>query len=137
MADNKEILLVDDDSDILDSLSIILVNNGYSVRTAINGQEALKSLAAQKPDLMILDIMMTTETEGFDLAYELKNKPEFENLPVIIMSSFLDKVRESGPEAFQHILGEEWPAKWLFEKPVETDKLLAKIKAILDETNIS
>ncbi|MBU2509808.1 response regulator [bacterium] len=133
----KEILLVDDDLDILDSLSIILKSNGYSVQTAINGQEALKSLITKKPDLMILDIMMTTETEGFDLAYELKNKPEFENLPVIIMSSFLDKVRESGPEAFQHILGEEWPAKWLFEKPVETDKLLAKIEAILDETNIS
>jgi len=82
---------------------------------------------------MILDIMMTTETEGFDLAFELKNQSRFENLPIIIMTSFLDKVRDSGPDAFQHILGETWPAKWLFEKPVDTEKMLAKIEAILAE----
>jgi DNA-binding response OmpR family regulator len=137
MVIKKDILLVDDDLDILDSITVILENSGYSVRTAINGQEALKALTARKPDLLLLDIMMTTDTEGFDLAFDLKNTPEFVNMPVIIMSSFLDKVRESGPESFQHILGEEWPAKWLFEKPVNTDKLLAKIEAIIGENRIS
>ncbi len=131
MATNGEILLVDDDRDIRDSIRIVLEKNGYMVQTAANGREALEALKKKLPDLMILDIMMTTDTEGFDLAYELKNKPEFSSLPIIILTSFLDKVRHEGPDKFQHIMGEEWPAKWLFEKPVDSKKLLEKIRGIL------
>jgi len=131
MVKQNEILLVDDDPDIRDSLRIILEKKGYEVRTANNGRDALTQIKAKKPDLMILDIMMNTDTEGFDLAYELKNTPEFENLPIIILTSFLEKVRDEGPDQFQHILGESWPAKWLFEKPVDTDKFLQKIQGIL------
>jgi len=133
MATKGEILLVDDDPDLRDSLRIILEKNGYSVRTAANGQEALDALKAKGPDLMILDIMMTTDTEGFDLAYELKKKPGYGNIPIILLTSFLEKVRGEGPDKFQHIMGEEWPAKWLFEKPVDTKKLIAKIDGILAE----
>jgi len=135
MATNGEILLVDDDRDIRDSIQIILEKNGYSVRAAANGREALEALKKKQPDLMILDIMMTTDTEGFDLAYELKGNPRFEGLPIILLTSFLEKVRGEGPDKFQHILGEEWPAKWLFEKPVDSKKLLDKIKAILTESS--
>ena len=131
MATKGEILLVDDDPDFRDSLQIILENHGYTVRTAANGTEALEALKVKKPDLMILDVMMTTETEGFDLAYELKKKPGFKDLPIILLTSFLEKVRQEGPDKFQHITGEEWPARWMFEKPVDTKKLMAKIEGIL------
>jgi len=127
----KEILLVDDDPDIRDALRIILEKEGYEIRTAINGKQALEELQKQRPDLMILDVMMTTDTEGFDLAYDLRNRSEFRQMPIILLTSFLDKVREEGPDQFQHILGEQWPAKWLFEKPVDTKKLLDKIDGIL------
>ena len=126
-----DILLVDDDRDIRDSIRIILEKNGYTVTTAANGREAVSALEKKKPDLMILDIMMSTDTEGFDLAYELKNQPKFQDLPIIILTSFLEKVRSDGPEAFQNILGEDWPAKWLFEKPVDPKKLMSKIEGIL------
>jgi DNA-binding response OmpR family regulator len=122
---------VDDDQDLRDSLQIILEKNGYSVRTATNSMEAIESLKTKRPDLMILDIMMTTDTEGFDFAYELKSKPEVKDLPIILLTSFLEKVRQEGPDKFQHIMGEAWPAKWLFEKPVDTKKLIAKIEGIL------
>jgi NADH-quinone oxidoreductase subunit F len=131
MATKGEILLVDDDPDFRDSLLIILENHGYTVRTAANGTEALEALKAKRPDLMILDVMMTTDTEGFDLAYELKKKSEFKDLPIILLTSFLEKVRQEGPDKFQHITGEEWPARWMFEKPVDTKKLIAKIEGIL------
>lgn len=131
MAEKREILLVDDDPDILDSLKIVLENHGYLIRTAANGREALAALKSKMPDLMILDIMMSTDTEGFDLAYELKRSPGSEHLPIILLTSFLEKVRQDGPERFQHILGENWPARWLFEKPVDTKKLIAKIEGIL------
>ena len=134
MAIKGEILLVDDDRDIRDSLRIILENNGYTVRLASNGKEALEALKKALPGLMILDIMMSTDTEGFDLAYALKQEPEFENLPIIILTGFLDKVRTEGPDQYQHILGESWPAKWMFEKPVDTKKLLDKIATILGNT---
>ena len=131
MATKGEILLVDDDPDFRDSLQIILENHGYMVRTAGNGTEALEALKAKRPDLMILDIMMTTETEGFDLAYELKKRPGFKDLPIILLTSFLERVRKEGPDKFQHIMAEEWPARWMFEKPVDTRKLIAKIEGIL------
>ena len=133
MKKNAVILIVDDDPDITDSLKIILESHDYIIRTASNGKEAVKALEQQKPDLMILDIMMATDTEGFDLAYDLKDKPEFKNLPIIILTSFLEKVRAEGPGQFEYILGEQWPAHWLFEKPPDTNKLLARIEAILKE----
>ncbi len=126
-----EILLVDDDVDFRDSLQLILEKNGYQIRTAGSGKEALEALRSKKPDLIILDIMMATETEGFDLAYALKEKAEFKDLPIILLTSFLEKVRKEGPDHFQHILGERWPAHWIFEKPVDSKKLIAKIDGIL------
>lgn len=131
MTDQAEILIVDDDPDIRDTLQLILERNGYATRTAINGKKAAEELKAKKPDLMILDIMMGTDTEGFDLAFELRNNPEYENFPIILLTSFLEKVKEDGPEEYQYILGEPWPAKWLFEKPVNSEKLLIKLKEIL------
>ena len=131
MNEKNEILLVDDDPDIRDALTIILEKNGYAVRACKNGEEARSALKIKLPGVMLLDIMMTTDTEGFDLAYELKKKPEFENLPIILLTSFLDKVRDEGPDQFQHILGETWPATWMFEKPVDTHKLLTKLEEIL------
>jgi len=126
-----DVLIVDDDRDIRESMQIILENNGYRVRMAANGREAMALLQEHMPDVMILDIMMTTDTEGFDLAYKLKNSPEYADLPIILLTSFLDKVREDGPDEYQHILGEAWPAKWFFEKPVNAEKLLKKLSAIL------
>jgi len=131
MGTKGEILLVDDDPDFRDSLQMILENHGYKVQTATNGTEALEALKVKRPDLLILDIMMTTDTEGFDLAYELKKRPESKDLPIILLTSFLERVRKEGPDKFQHITGEEWPARWMFEKPVDTKKLIAKIEGIL------
>ena len=134
MTTKGEILVVDDDPDIRNSLRIVLEGNGYVVKTAANGRDALKAMEERKPDLMILDVMMTTDTEGFDLAYVIKNNPKFDKLPIIMLTCFLEKIRKDGPEQFQNVMGEEWPAKWLFEKPVELKKLLTKIEGILTET---
>jgi len=133
MKENAAILVVDDDPDIRDALAIILKGHDYIVHTASNGKEAIEALEQKKPDLMILDIMMATETEGFDLAYDLRENPEFANLPIILLTSFLEKVREEGPGDFAYILGEQWPAQWLLEKPLDTKKLLDKIEDILKE----
>jgi two-component system alkaline phosphatase synthesis response regulator PhoP len=133
MKEKAAILVVDDDPDIRDSIAIILTSHNYTVHTASNGKEAVQALEEKNPDLMILDIMMATDTEGFDLAYDLRERPEFKSLPIIMLTSFLTKVREEGPGDFAYILGEQWPAQWLLEKPLDTKKLLDKIEDILKE----
>lgn len=125
------ILVVDDDPDIVATSRIILEGNGFEVRTASNAKEALKVLDGCKPDLMLLDVMMASDTEGFDLAFKLKEDPQFKDLPIIMLTAFLEKVRTEGPGPFEFILGEHWPVEWLFEKPLDTKKLLAKIEAVL------
>ena len=127
------ILVVDDDPDIVATSRIILEGHGYEVQTASNGKEAKDLLSQCKPDLMLLDVMMASDTEGFDLAFKLKDDPEFKDLPIIMLTAFLDKVRMEGPGPFEFILGEQWPVEWLFEKPLDTKKLLAKIEAVLQE----
>jgi two-component system phosphate regulon response regulator PhoB/two-component system alkaline phosphatase synthesis response regulator PhoP/two-component system response regulator VicR len=130
------ILVVDDDPDIVATSRIILESNGYEVQTASSGREAMDLLARCKPDLMLLDVMMASDTEGFDLAFKLKEDPEFKNLPIIMLTAFLEKVRTEGPGPFEFILGEQWPVEWLFEKPLDTKKLLAKIEAIFKARKI-
>lgn len=131
MAKRELILVVDDDRDIRDATKLLLEAEGFEVATAANGGEARKAVRARRPAVILLDIMMNTDTEGFDLAYELKDDPDLAGLPIIIMTSFLEKVAEEGPDAFQHVLGEKWPAKWMFEKPVEPARLVAKIREVL------
>ena len=125
------VLVVDDDPDIVATSRIVLESNGYEVQTAASGKEALDILSRVRPDVMLLDVMMTSDTEGFDLAFKLRQDPEFKDLPIIMLTAFLDKVRTEGPGPFVFILGEQWPVEWLFEKPLDTKKLLAKIEAIL------
>jgi CheY-like chemotaxis protein len=127
------ILVVDDDPDIVATSRIILEGNGYEVRMAANGREALQLLDRITPDLMLLDVMMTSDTEGFDLAFKLKEDPKFKDLPIIMLTAFLDKVRVEGPGPFEFILGEQWPVQWLFEKPLDTRKLLGKIESVLKD----
>lgn len=133
MTKKHEILLVDDDPDIRDSLTILLEAEGFRVRSAASGSDAMIALKERVPDAMVLDIMMSTDTEGFDLAFELREQPEFAELPIVLLTSFLEKVSEEGPGPFQHILGEEWPAIWLFEKPVNAKELTEKLHSVLGQ----
>ncbi len=135
MQPSATILVVDDDPDIREVLSTVLENSGYGVRTACNGNEAMSIIRDNSInlDLIILDIMMTTDTEGFDMMYELQGDDEFKDIPIILLTSFLEKVRSSGPEGFAHVVDERWGARWIFEKPIEIDRLKQTVEAILNE----
>lgn len=85
--DTKKILIVDDDNDIIDALSAILKNEGYKVITANDKKEGLKLAQAAEPDLAILDVMMTTHYEGFELAEDLVTDPECKNIPILMHTS--------------------------------------------------
>ncbi|OYT13119.1 MAG: hypothetical protein B6I19_06780 [Bacteroidetes bacterium 4572_114] len=83
----KKILVVDDDVDILNAMSTILKSEGYYVITANNKKEALKLAQDVIPHLAILDVMMTTHYEGFELAEDLINDPVCKNIPILMHTS--------------------------------------------------
>ena len=83
----KKILIVDDDIDVITVIETILKADGYEVISALNKQEGIEKLRNDRPDLAILDVMMTTHYEGFELAQEILSNPEFKEIPFLIQSS--------------------------------------------------
>ena len=79
------ILLVDDDPVFVDALSAVLTTR-YGVRSAADGEEAMAILTADRPDLIILDVMLTYPSEGYDLAATLKKNPDTTDIPIIILT---------------------------------------------------
>jgi len=89
----KKILIVDDDQDQVNSLAHVLKSKGYDIAEAYNGAQCLKKLAEEKPDLIILDIMMDSDTEGFEVANQIRsNRPtskyrDYKNIPIIMLTA--------------------------------------------------
>lgn len=131
MSAAKDILVIDDDRDLVETLRLVLEGKDHEVRTAYDGEEGFRRIEEKLPDLIVLDVMMATDTEGFDLAFKLKNKPEFREIPIVMLTSFPRVMAEKGPDRFQHMLGEEWPVTIFIEKPFDSEKLLATIDDIL------
>lgn len=82
-----KIVIVDDDIDIITVVESILKSKGYEVLSANDKKEGIELIKNEKPDLAILDVMMTTQFEGFELAKQLTEDPELKNLPIIIQTS--------------------------------------------------
>ncbi|MBU0915231.1 MULTISPECIES: response regulator [Aquabacterium] len=116
----QKILLVDDSKTELHVLSELLTKKGYKVRTAENGEEALKRLQEEKPDLILMDVVMPGQN-GFQLTRAITRDPDFANVPVIICTS---KNQET-----DRVWGMRQGARDYVVKPVNPDELLAKIKA--------
>ncbi len=83
----KKILIVDDDIDIITVIETILRKEGYIVVSANNKVEGMKKLKEEKPDLAILDVMMTTQYEGFELAQEINALSELQKVPILMQTS--------------------------------------------------
>ena len=134
MSTPADILIIDDDKDLVNSIEIILQTKNYQVRSAFDGKDGYDKITKKIPDLILLDVMMATDTEGFDLAYKLKENPKYRDIPIIMITSFTQKMAEQGPESFQHILGEAWPVSSFLEKPIDPEVLLSMVEKVLSET---
>jgi two-component system, OmpR family, alkaline phosphatase synthesis response regulator PhoP len=131
MGKSADILIIDDDKDLVSAMRVVLESKSYHVRTAHNGSEGYARIEEAPPDLIILDVMMATDTEGFDLAFKLRNQTAYKDIPIVMATSFPQKMSEEGPEKFQHILGENWPVTQFLEKPVDPEELLSTVETIL------
>lgn len=83
----KKILIIDDDIDVITIVETILKKEGFEVISANDKVEGMKKIRANKPDLAILDVMMTTHYEGFELAKEITDDPELRNIPILMQTS--------------------------------------------------
>jgi len=79
---SKRILMVDDDRDLVASVKAFLEARGYDVDTANSGAEARERLGLRRPDLVVLDIMMDYDTDGFNVAFKLRDEPETADIPI-------------------------------------------------------
>ena len=121
-----KVLLVDDDVDLVEATKIVLESNGYEVACAYNGQEGVQKAKELKPNVIILDVMMTHKTEGFDTARELRNEAGTKEIPIIMLTA----VNQEVPWKFE--ADTVWlPVDKFVEKPVEPDKLLQLIGEVI------
>jgi CheY-like chemotaxis protein len=126
------ILLIDDDPSFLEITGAILRRFGYEVLSANNTTDGLRYIETEKPDLLILDIMMATMDEGLQFAVKLRQNEEMHRLPIIIVSAQPDT--EKG---YARSLDEDmdWIAADLFmEKPVDPQALKHNIELLLNKS---
>ncbi len=127
--ENAKILIVDDDPDYVNVLKTILESEQYTVITAGDRTEGMEKIRAEKPDLTILDVMMSTWQDGFEMSRELKKDAEFKNMPVLMLTA----VEKKSGIGFKSTAGDPtWlPVDAFLDKPVEPQVLLAEIKKLL------
>lgn len=125
----KKILLIDDDQDITRSFQVMLEYQNYSVSTANNSKDGMDMLNKDKPDLLILDIMMATNLEGYGLAYKVKDNPVFKDLPIIIISGMKDVLGVNFIGAVENV--EALPNVHFLHKPIKQDDLVNKVTELL------
>jgi CheY-like chemotaxis protein len=126
----NNILLVDDDRDLVQTTKAFLEARGHTVAVAHSGVEALDELKLKRPDLVVLDIMMDYDTDGFNLAHSIKDDPETARIPLIIVSGFTKEL-DTKTHIFEPMMYRDWPAARFFEKPVKLGVLADAIGELL------
>lgn len=129
--DGKKILLVDDDRDLVMSIEAYLTARGYAVVTAHNGKEAYARIIADRPDLIVLDVMMDYEEEGMVFAGALKTDGPTRDIPIVMLSGFNaeEQVRR---KVLASLMGQDWPAETFMQKPVRLAELTERIESLLE-----
>jgi two-component system, OmpR family, alkaline phosphatase synthesis response regulator PhoP len=128
-----KILIIDDDPDIVAAVRLTLEHGGHQVIHAPGGAEGLALLKAQPPDLLILDVMMETHTEGFQLALKLRSPDPtsewtaFKDLPILMLTA----IHSTTPLRFEPDI-DYLPVELFVDKPIDPDDLLAKVEWLLE-----
>jgi len=121
-----KILVVDDDPDFIKISRTILQSQNYQVITAPNGEQGLEVMRKEKPDLVLLDIMMSYILDGLDARRQMAADQDLKSIPVIMVTSLTgERVRSELPSD-EYVPVSEW-----LHKPIDPDKLLAYVKKAL------
>ena len=126
---SAKILVVDDDPEIREAISLILEANGYKVVTAQDGIDGMNKLKEDKPDLMILDLLMP-RLDGFGVCKELKDPrwAKYSRIPIIILSSIRE---DASKRRYELETGVQLDVADYVEKPIEHTVLLERVGKVL------
>ena len=132
MSPKQKILIIDDDPDIREALTIILDSQGYQVETAKYGAEGLDKVRDQKPDLIILDLIMPG-MGGFAVFKELKrpDRPEWHDIRILVLTSLRE---ESSKARFEEETGMQMNVDDYIEKPISPSLMIERVHKLLNGT---
>jgi len=124
-----KILIIDDDKTFQESIRLVLESNNFEAVSAYNPEEGIDKIQNEKPDLVILDVLMPSDFEGFDVARKVREDLKLMKLPIIMLTA----VHNVKKVPYRFAPDEEWlPVDYFFDKPVTPDVLLSKIREILN-----
>ena len=121
----QTILIVDDDLDFAEAVSYYLGQQGFRVLKAENGREGLKLAKMERPDLVLMDIMMGERTEGLFVVQELRHSPRLAEVPIFVVSALYSERPDFGVAPARGWMAHDE----FFAKPVDLEKLLERIRA--------
>jgi DNA-binding response OmpR family regulator len=122
MTAGQRVLIVDDDVSYVKSTELVLESHGYQVDSARSGDEALAQMQLEKPDLVLLDIMMDWPLDGVNVSQEMLRHSELRGVPIIIVSSIVDsEYRDFFPQD-QYLHADAW-----LDKPCPPSEIVAKV----------
>lgn len=130
----KKIYIIDDDRSMVEAMSIVLKAHGYQVAFQYDEDKVVDNLAAQKPDVVILDVMFPQNmSAGFDIARQIKNNQATASIPIIMLSAINEKVVAAGTFSNQDRDNDWLPVDEFLEKPIQNKQLLQKVKSVLEK----
>jgi CheY-like chemotaxis protein len=127
----RKVLLIDDDQDLLRSFHINLEIIGYEVTTATDSEEGLKSLKNDRPDIIILDVMMNTNLEGYNFLHKIKEDSEYKTIPVLLLTGMADQIGVNLYSAVEDV--KALPNVRFQDKPIPPIKLVEIIEDMIKE----
>ena len=123
----KKILIVDDDPDLVEAVTLILESKNYKVAAAYGGIEGLQKAKTENPDLIVLDVMMP-DKDGYVLCKELKADPQLSQIPVLLLTAVVSHIPTT---RYSQQMGLETEADDFIDKPVEPAVLVNRIETLL------
>ena len=127
MDSQARILVIDDDPLFVETTKTVLESKDYQVITAFDGDEGLQKARDEKPDLILLDIIMPTQ-DGFQVCEQIKGNPQLAEIPVIILTSF---AKQKGETNIPVSAGFQLEAEGYLDKPVDPKELLEYVEKML------
>lgn len=133
MNEKPKILIIEDDSDLVAAMKIMLETRGFKVTTSYDPDEGLEKLSVEKPDLIILDVMFGSkgESKGFDFAQKIRYDKKNSDIPILMLSAINSEKPFFNFSADSD--GEFLPVDSFIDKPVESEKLFIKVEELLKQ----
>ncbi len=129
MGEKKKILLIDDDVDFVDLNKAVLQNQGFEVAEAFSGREAMDKIKFERPDLIVLDLMMEKHDSGFTFAKAIKSDPLYKNIPILMLTAVS---AETGYDFSQELDGYWMKTDDYASKPLLPDELVKRVSGLLE-----